>query len=193
MKIFLRRHAPTPGNLLGNYVGATDEALGPEGVELAHKTGQDSSVAVVHTSGLQRTIQTAAILYPQARLIHHTDLNEMNFGVFEGKNWRGMAEDAGYAAWVASQCRLPCPGGEGRDGFSARCCRAFTGIVADAREKGLESLHFVVHGGTIQAILHGFVVPQRGYFDRRVGYCELFAVEPAQLEGKYMFADNPVV
>ena len=190
MRVILQRHAPTQGNLLGQYIGHTDEALAPEGIELAHKTGQDTRVAVVHTSALQRTTQTAAILYPQAVIYSHPELNEMHFGAFEGKRWQDMEGDAAYAAWVALECVAPCPGGESREAFTQRCCRAFAGIVADARNKGQNSLHFVVHGGIIRAILHQFVVPQGGFFDWNVGYCERFVMESLAFEMQFTLAGH---
>ena len=187
----MQRHAPTPGNRMERYIGHTDEALAPEGIDLAHKTGQDTRVAVVHTSALQRTVQTAAILYPQAVVLRHPELNEMHFGAFEGKSWRELEGDADYAAWVASECAAPCPGGESRAAFAQRCCRAFAGIVADARNEGQNSLHFVVHGGTIRAILHSFVVPRRGFFDWSAGHCERFVMESTPHEGQFALAEHP--
>ena len=175
MKIILQRHAPTPGNLLGLYTGSTDEALAPEGIALARKVGPDMSVKRVYTSALRRTAQTAAILYPQAICHPSPDLNEMDFGVFEGQNWRELEGNGAYGAWLFSGCATACPGGESRDGFVARCLRAFTAILR--QEEGAETVHFLVHGGTIMAIMHAVVQPVQDFFAWKAAYCSGFCLE----------------
>ena len=177
MKIFLIRHAQTLGNLVSNYVGCTDEPLAPEGIATAQRATPDSSVRLVYTSKLARTIQTAGILYPNATVVSHAGLNEMNFGAFEGRNWRELERDAEYSAWVSSRCESQCPGGEDKNGFSLRCRNAFGSIVREHRSAGTATAHFVVHGGVIMAIMSGLVLPKRDYFSWSVGFCGGFVIE----------------
>jgi alpha-ribazole phosphatase len=101
----------------------------------------------------------------------------MRFGSFENRNFRDLEADPAYAAWVASGCELPCPGGESREEFTRRCRETFLAIVRSGRDAGAESLHFVVHGGTIMAVMSGFATPERDYFAWRAGFCGGYVLE----------------
>lgn len=64
---------------------------------------------VVYVSTLQRTSQTAHILFPEAKLVPVDGLKEMCFGSFEGRNFIEMEKDPEYQAWVKANCESPCP------------------------------------------------------------------------------------
>jgi broad specificity phosphatase PhoE len=79
-----------------------------------------------------------------------------------------MEDDAAYRAWIDSNCEAPCPGGEARDSFATRTCRAMEGLVRAAWSRGERLVVVVAHGGTIMAVLDGF-------YDKHVGNCEGYA------------------
>lgn len=168
MQVILIRHSKTPGNAELRYNGRTDEPLSREGIALAEQVGADLSVQTVYVTPLQRTKQTAAILFPKAAQIVVDDLREMDFGDFEGRSYIEMEHDAAYRAWVDSGCLTPCPNGEGRAEFSERVCAAFEAIVRQEAQRGEETLTFVVHGGTIMAIMERFARPQKDYYSYSV-------------------------
>lgn len=172
MQVTLIRHSKTPGNAELRYNGRTDEPLSPEGVALAEAAGGDPGVRTVYVTPLQRTKQTAAILFPKAEQIIVDDLREMDFGDFEGRSYAEMEHDEAYRSWVESGCLAPCPNGEGRVDFSARVCAAFEGVVRKAAERGEDSLIFVVHGGTIMAIMERFARPHQDYYSYSVKNCQ---------------------
>lgn len=176
MLVSLRRHAPTAGNLAKHYIGRTDLPLSPEGVALAGRAGADPAVARAHTSTLRRTIETAKILYPNAAVAPCAGLMEMDFGVFEGKSHDELAGDPDYVAWIGSNCETPCPGGEQKDDFTERCRRAFSAIIEEERGAEAETVHFVLHGGVIMALMSGMVGPERDFYRWRAGYCGGFVV-----------------
>ncbi len=123
LRIALIRHAPTPGNLEGRYIGATDEALSGQGRELALRARAGLEALrpkLLLTSGMRRCDETAQILFPGLRPIHAPGLAEMRFGAFEGKTFRELSQDARYQAWLDAYCTTPCPGGEGQEGFVRR-------------------------------------------------------------------------
>lgn len=180
MRITLLRHAQTEGNLRSNYVGVTDEALSAVGVETARRARAargESAVKTVHTSALRRAVETAAILYPDAAVVRHAGLNEMHFGAFENRNFADLENDPAYAAWVESHCELPCPGGESKEEFTRRCRAAFLEICTAGRAAGEETLHFVVHGGTIMAIMSAFAQPTQNYFAWHTDFCNGYLLE----------------
>ena len=172
MQVTLIRHSKTPGNAELRYNGRTDEPLSEEGVALAEQVGADLGVHRVCVTPLQRTQQTAVILFPEAEQIVVDDLREMDFGDFEGRSYTEMEHDQAYRAWVEGGCLAPCPNGEGREEFSDRVCAAFEGVVRAAAERGEETLTFVVHGGTIMAIMERFVRPRQDYYSYSVKNCQ---------------------
>lgn len=163
MRVILTRHGLTADNLEQRYCGgASNPPLCQKGIEQLEALPKLRQVELVYTSGLLRTAQTASILYPKAQQVACPDLREMEFGQLEGRNWRELTDDPAYRQWVEGGCLGRCPGGEDRDTFIDRCCRSFEKIIA--AHIGMEELFFVVHGGTIMAILSRLGEPRRDYF-----------------------------
>jgi alpha-ribazole phosphatase len=177
VKIILLRHAETLGNLLKQYIGATDEPLSSEGITRAQATLSDKTVERVYTSDMARTKHTARLLYPDAEIVPIAGLSEMNFGVFEGRTADEMEGDEAYRDWVDALCMTSCPGGENIASFTQRCVQSFLQVLADAEEIGAKELVFVVHGGTIMAILSQLAMPAKPHFDWRAGFCRGYLLE----------------
>jgi len=169
MELILIRHGKTAGNLRKAYIGATDEPLCPEGVAALQIVAPDLRQELVYVSSLQRTAQSANILFPNATLKAISDLNEMNFGVFEGKNWQDMSEDDAYSCWIASQCEASCPQGECAKGFKIRVNRAFCKLVDDALVADSARLVLVIHGGAIMSIASTYALPKKDFYDWSTG------------------------
>lgn len=187
------RHGKTMGNTLGRYIGVTDEELcdiGREELLVLQAKGcypafQD--IFQIYESPMLRCRQTRELLYPLS--IHNEEternhektgftdkvcqvsgLRECNFGEFENKNYKELNGNKNYQRWIDSNGILPFPGGESREEFIERTSAAFLWCVEDMRTKWkanptgkIPKAVFVVHGGTIMAVLHRF--GGRGYFD----------------------------
>ena len=138
MLIYLLRHGLTEYNAQKRYQGQRDIPLSPEG--LAQLRRADIDPKVVYISTLQRTRQTAEVLFPDAELVPVDGLKEMCFGSFEGRNYIEMEHDPDYQAWVAANCESSCPDGERKDDFSDRVCRTFAALVDKALADGEEML-----------------------------------------------------
>lgn len=166
MKCVLIRHGKTAGNLAGRYIGCrTDEPLCPEGIAQL-RMGRYPAVERVFASPLRRCRETARLLYPAMEMEIVEDFRECDFGAFEGLSYADLNGRADYQAWLDSGGEAPFPGGESKAEFSRRCVRAFAACVARA---GVSSAAFVVHGGTIMAILEKFAQPRGAYYDFQVG------------------------
>ena len=163
MLIYLLRHGQTAYNAERRYQGVLDIPLSEEG--RAQLQRADFDPVVVYVSSLQRTVQTAQVLFPHARLVPVTDLREMNFGDFQGRTYREMAHDAAYQAWVDGGCTGRCPNGETQAEFSDRVCRAFAQLVDQALASDEERLAIVAHGGTQMAAMERYAVPHRSYHE----------------------------
>lgn len=162
MEILLLRHGRTLGNRQRRYIGSTDEPLEeachtPEGIaELRHLAGLPFPAERLYTSPLRRTIETAALLFPELSPHILPDLRECDFGAFEGKCYEELREDPRYQVWLASCGALPFPEGEDHRDFVLRCGGAFQRAVAQCLADGVKSVAFVIHGGTIMSILSLF-------------------------------------
>ena len=165
MKIWLLRHGATAYNLENRYQGCRDIPLSSEGLEALRKA--DIAPPVVYVSPLRRAKQTAAVLFPEAKLVEVPDLREMDLGAFEGRNYLEMADDPVYRTWVEDGCAGQTPGGESRAEFSHRVCEAFAALVDAALDEGEPQLVILAHGGTQMAALERYALPRRDYFDWR--------------------------
>ena len=169
MKIYFIRHGKTPGNLLRRFIGnRTDQSLCEAGkAELTDLKDAHIYPAVSHVyvSPMRRCRETAAILFPQAEQSVVDEMREMDFGRFENKSHADMEQDAEYKAWLNTMCEGPVPQGEDKGSFTARCTRAFLDIAKKWNQTGVkEPAVFVVHGGTIMAILSSLVRSDRQYY-----------------------------
>lgn len=169
MEIILRRHGKTIGNLSRYYNGSTDDPLCDEGVREAMSFEADLSQDRVYVSPLLRTQQTAKILYPNAEQLICQGLQEMDFGIFEGKNSTEMADFAPYISWLESNCEEKCPQGEKKADFIERCATAFKAAID--RIGDVEKAVFVLHGGVLMAILSVYLMPKRDYFEFETPNC----------------------
>lgn len=171
MIVTMIRHGKTPGNLLKQYIGRTDQSLAEEGIaELQEIAASDSflsrlqpeTVTRIYVSPMKRCQESATILFPKAEQIICEDLREMDFGIFEEKNYKDLEDSREYDEWVKSYCTSKIPDGEDKAGFSRRSCDAFLKCLED--NEGKEEICFLVHGGTIMSVLEAYGEPEKEYY-----------------------------
>lgn len=179
-EIILIRHAKTFGNLEGRYIGQrTDEDILAEEygqLELIAdglstklcKPGEDAENFTLrgrelYVSPLRRSISTLENLFPFSNYTIVDELKEIDFGDFEGHNFRELSDDPYYQRWIDSNGELPFPNGESREIFSKRTVEAFKRIVASSDSS---QIIICAHGGSIMAIL-SFLTGQ-DYYDFQV-------------------------
>ncbi len=165
MRIIFIRHGATKGNLEKRYIGITDEELSAEGINKLKKTTYPHGDKII-VSAMKRCIQTAHIIYPDREYIINEDLRECNFGIFENKSYEDLKDNKLYKDWLNSGGKTGFPEGESRQEFSARCCSAF--ICAVNTYSHCESLVFVVHGGTIMAILEKYHISKKDFYSWQI-------------------------
>lgn len=175
MLIELIRHGRTAGNLEHRYVGSTDESLLEETIqELEKRRGSFPVPDALIVSPMKRCMQTAEGLFPGIAKKVVPELKECEFGAFEYKNYKELQDDEQYQAWIDSNGTIAFPGGESREQFISRCSSAFVAVCKQALMEGYERIAFVVHGGTIMAILDQFAEPHKDYFEWQVKNLEGF-------------------
>lgn len=197
MKVYFIRHGATKGNQEHRYVGRTDEEILMSEWEKLRKLGAKiGRVNHVFTSPYLRCIQSAKALFGamdvnaeqdheiEGRFEMVSDFREMDFGAFEYKNYQELNGDPDYQRFIDSGGTIAFPEGEELEAFKARCKQAFEACMKQAHDRKWEKVAFVVHGGTIMAILETYGLPKQGYFDYQVKNGEGFTGEVIQ--GKYI-------
>lgn len=173
LKISMIRHGKTGGNLLGRYIGTTDESLCPQGRrELTEKreAGGYGKCApeMVYTSPMKRCVETANLLFPGTAQHIVGGFRECSFGEFENKNYLELDGNPRYQAWVDSGGTLPFPGGESREEFARRTLTGFRVALRHAGAFNYRSIALVVHGGTIMSIMDAFATPEESFYHWQV-------------------------
>ncbi|MCM1191085.1 MAG: histidine phosphatase family protein [Butyrivibrio sp.] len=174
MKVYLIRHGRTKGNREGRYVGRTDEPLLAEArQQLLEKRSSVEMVPepdILYVSPMQRCRETARLLFPGKGQNVVEALKECDFGEFEYRNYEELNGDPAYQRFIDSGGTCGFPGGESLQEFQERCVRGFRSAVASVwGQKPDMCVVFVVHGGTIMAVLDRFSRPHKDYFEWQTG------------------------
>lgn len=179
IELYLIRHGATKANREHRYLGRTEEPLSEEGREALkafQKKGlypDPASIQGIFVSPMKRCRETAELLFGDCEQHVIPEFREMDFGLFEGKNYQDLQGNARYQAWIDSNGTLPFPEGESREDFIERCKRGFEEMlriaiarVMDGNEEQ-KNIAAVVHGGTIMAVCSSFTDGE--YFDFQIG------------------------
>lgn len=176
IKLILIRHGATAANKEHRYLGKIDEALSEEGIkemQNAKCLNLYPNIEYLFSSPMKRCLETARILYPAREPIIIQDWEEMDFGVFEGKNYMDLQGDVRYQTWIDSNGTLPFPEGECREDFIVRCEKGLHRMLKilnqlHCKERGCTTttIGSIVHGGTIMSLLSSFYGGE--YFDYQV-------------------------
>ncbi|MDY5985679.1 histidine phosphatase family protein [Sporofaciens sp. SGI.106] len=179
MELIFIRHLKTKGNRLRQYIGVTDEPL-DQPVLLREYPNADTVVV----SPLKRCIQTAELIYPGKGQMICPGLRECDFGEFEKKTYEELKNHPAYQKWLDSGGAAAFPGGEGREAFVKRSVAAFEEAVRKLMENGCRRASFVVHGGTIMAVLSEFDREKRDFYQWQVANGEGFLAKLDETDWK---------
>lgn len=187
MKIIFIRHLKTPGNEKRQYIGRTDEDLSEQAVE-EFRQRQEKSIGDLYplvqyiiSSPLKRCIQTAKLIYPGQEISVEPMLRECDFGEYERKTYEELKNEPEYIRWMESGGMTAFPGGEEQTSFRRRCVDGVKRWIARLLEDGADSAAFVVHGGTIMAVLSELAEDKHEFYHWQVenggGYVAEVTVE----------------
>lgn len=181
--IFLR-HGKTKGNEEKRYIGRTDEELSEGGraelFEIKDRITGYGEPELLYASPMRRCLQTAEILFPGKKPRMQELFRETDFGLFEGKNYQELSENALYQAWIDSNGEAPFPEGESREEVAERTLQGMKemmeDIFAELQKKAIKEMTVaaVVHGGTIMSVLSGLY--GGNYYDYHIGNGEGYLV-----------------
>ena len=131
IEVYLIRHGASNANREHRYLGRTEEPLSEEGREelkAFQRQGlypEPASLQALFVSPMERCRETAELLFGDYEQYIIPEFREMDFGLFEGKNYQDLQGDARYQAWIDSNGTLPFPEGESQEDFIARCRSGF--------------------------------------------------------------------
>ncbi|WP_409295073.1 histidine phosphatase family protein [Peribacillus sp. SCS-26] len=165
-RILLIRHGVTVWNKEKRYLGHTDIPLCEAALrELKPKTGFWST-APVFSSGLQRCLRTAGLLWPKSPITIDERLREMDFGSWDGLTYEDLKEDSSYTRWLSDWMNIHPPSGETGVSFRARVNAFMEDLLKD--EAG-HCAAIVTHGGVIRSIISD-LVPEKDFFEIPIPY-----------------------
>lgn len=176
MELYFIRHGRTPGNKEKRYIGRTDESILPESAaELRERAagGKYGHPEILFVSPMKRCIETADIIYPGMEMHVIRDFRECDFGSFEGKNYKELCGNPDYQKWIDSGGTMPFPEGESMEEMAKRVMKGFYEAMDAANGRDAA---FVVHGGTIMAVMSR--IDGGDFYDYQVdnGECLTFSI-----------------
>ena len=178
IRLTLIRHGTTLSNKEGRYLGKTDESLSPDGIRTLEKSVADRiypTADILFSGPMKRCLETARILYPGQNPMLIPEWTEMDFGIFEGHDYKELSGSPDYQRWIDSGGTLPFPEGESREAFILRSVAGYENMLRYMKSvwersavsgQSDRSVSAVVHGGTIMALLSHFLEGE--YFDYQV-------------------------
>lgn len=178
MKIYLIRHGMTEGNKKRAYIGSgIDEPLCEEGMRQL-KEKDYPRADIIFSSPMKRCLMTAEYIYPGQNITVCEGLKEMSFGDFEGKNYEELKDNPYYIKWLESGGEDAFPNGESKKDFSHRSQSAFRECMRRVQQsENIEAVAFVVHGGTVMAIMDEYGVPRGAYYRWQLKNGELIEID----------------
>ena len=206
VKITWIRHGMTRANEEHRYLGKTDEPLSETGIRLLQEKKKEyfsSTPEFLYTSPMKRCVQTAELLFERNPILI-PEWKEMDFGQFEGKNYKELKDNPCYQMWIDSNGTLPFPGGEPREQFIRRSMEGFDWMMSDILIKSEKNTRIqngtetqdlknnceteipvvaVVHGGTIMAVLSSLTGGE--YFDFQVKNGEGYETVLEWIQGRW--------
>ena len=176
LRLWLIRHGMTEGNRYQRYIGVTDEPLCEEGRKLLG-TDRYPKVQALFVSPLKRCRETAEILFGMQEQRVVELLAECDFGEFENKNYKELADNPHYQEWIDSNGTLPFPGGESKEACADRNLKGFEEVLEICRNEEITEAALVVHGGTIMNIMEAYALPKKAFYEWHVGNGDGYRVE----------------
>jgi len=157
------RHGLTDANEKGIYIGRTDYPLSERGrSELASKldTYEYPVPDRIYSSPLIRCTETAELLFPDSTVIAVPELQELDFGDFEGKTVDELIQREDFKEYLRGGAAACPPNGESVEQLSARSYRAMQKIIEEMMRDDIHCAAVVTHAAIITNLLAGFGLPK---------------------------------
>lgn len=156
--IYLARHGETEYNRRNQIQGrGIDASLNETGLHQARAIAahlQDITLHGIYSSSLRRSIETADIIAKKYNcdIKSHKDLDEMNFGVFEGRPASEIKAELQeiHQQWKSGNVDCACENGESPQTVLQRATTKIDAIISNQPDA---NLLFVLHGRLLRILL----------------------------------------
>ena len=164
-KWYLIRHGETDFNKKRFFYGKADVSINETGKEQASKIHQllkGRAISRICTSQLKRTLETAAIIFPDQIPTAYKTLNERDFGLWEGRtaNEIQAAFPLVWEEWLESPFDVTPSKAEPFQKFKDRV----QSIVEEIRETDDDEIVIVGHLGVLRLIYQFLVDPEADFW-----------------------------
>lgn len=164
-KWYLIRHGETDFNKKRFFYGKADVSINETGKEQAsqiHQLLKGRAISRIYTSQLKRTLETAAIIFPDQIPTAYKALNERDFGLWEGRtaNEIQAAFPLVWEEWLESPFDVTPSKAEPFQKFKDRV----QSIVEEIRETEDDEIAIVGHLGVLRLIYKFLVDPEADFW-----------------------------
>lgn len=164
-KWYLIRHGETDFNKKRFFYGKADVSINETGKEQAsqiHQLLKGRAISRIYTSQLKRTLETAAIIFPDQIPTAYKALNERDFGLWEGRtaNEIQVAFPLVWEEWLESPFDVTPSKAEPFQKFKDRV----QSIVEEIRETEDDEIAIVGHLGVLRLIYQFLVDPEADFW-----------------------------
>lgn len=185
MTIYFIRHGQTHANAQKKFAGVWDVELNEVGIQQAIAVGEKLkhlNINAIYASPLKRAHDTAIQIAGHHNMepILVDDLMEMNFGIWEGKDFIEIKKEdpERLDQWFKDFDNFKVPEGESVTEMFTRTSEAFEKIIGNLDKNSKENIVIVAHGGVIQALLSYLCYGNTsGYWRFGVDNCGINKVE----------------
>lgn len=161
--ITLFRHGLTEANKRHAYLGWTDSPLCPLAKEELREVS--ATYHLLFSSDLERCLETARRMFPNAAPVQMRELREMNFGCWEGKVYEELKDDREYQQWLNAPSSIQPPYGESFTEFSFRVMDGWEKMINKVLAENVEKAAIMTHGGVIRLLLTRFAPEVKDFWD----------------------------
>ena len=104
--VWLIRHAPAAGNVVGTFMGRLDGAVQEDGLAAAAALAGTIEAGMVRSSPLRRAALTAAAIFPDHTIAIDDRLAERDLGTWQGRAKADVRAEQPDAFTAAGTCLL---------------------------------------------------------------------------------------
>ncbi|MFM1819606.1 MAG: hypothetical protein RIS61_1204 [Actinomycetota bacterium] len=157
--LILIRHGRTPANEQGILAGRTPgvmlDEVGLKSTEALQKKFADLNVVKVVASPLERTVQTAKLVFPKHEPDTHHGLIECEYGDWTGRKLEDLKDEPLWKTVVKEPHKVQFPNGESMQAMFDRAVKTISEVDEQLTKEHGESFIWaaVSHGDIIKAIV----------------------------------------
>jgi alpha-ribazole phosphatase len=181
MKLYLIRHGETEYTAQKRYCGFSNPPLNATGKASAKSISSildKIRFSKIYASDLSRAVQSAKIIFPNKEPILSKVYREMNFGIFDGYDYKTLSKDYSdmYQLWIEDPINTSIPEAESFNEFKNRVKYGFGKLLTENNEGNIA---LITHAGVIRIILYEIMRQfEKNYLDYSLEQMWAIKIDP---------------